>query len=44
MWELIMVLTSRKIQTAKTGKYNDGNGLFLLVKKTGSKNLSSKND
>lgn len=31
------MLTARKVQTAKEGKYSDGNGVFLLVKKSGAK-------
>jgi integrase len=32
-----MKLTARKVQTAKQGKYLDGNGVFLLVKESGAK-------
>lgn len=32
-----MGLSARKVQTAREGKYSDGNGLFLLVKKTGAR-------
>ena len=31
-------LTARKVTTAKTGKYADGNNLYLVVSQSGSRN------
>ena len=33
----LMPLTARKVQTAKPGRYSDGRGLILLVKKSGAR-------
>src|SRR6266403_3074325 len=30
-------LTARKIETARAGKYSDGNNLYLMVSRTGSR-------
>ena len=31
------ILTARKVDTAKPGKYSDGGNLYLIVSKTGAK-------